>query len=167
MDQGFFLAASESIHLPERKISDFYHALGSAQCEPSLATGITACGTQAAVDLLRLERVRGTTGFDGLERISTQTLMDVLQVPQRQRTAGNYRVLASRITLFQCHADERAWTSTRFRRRPGHRTRLSGLPRRWPPRGGLSRLRRATLMAFPPPLRCNCRRNTVAGNLND
>jgi hypothetical protein len=27
---------------------------------------------------LRLERVRGTTGFDGLERISTQTLLDVL-----------------------------------------------------------------------------------------
>lgn len=43
---------------------------------------------------LRLERVRGTTGFDGLERISTQTLMDILEVPQRQRTAGSYRHLA-------------------------------------------------------------------------
>ncbi len=43
---------------------------------------------------LRLERVRGTTGFDGLERISTQTLMDLLEVPQRQRTAGSYRHLA-------------------------------------------------------------------------
>ena len=29
---------------------------------------------------LRLERVRGATGFDGLERISTQTLMDVLEI---------------------------------------------------------------------------------------
>ena len=43
---------------------------------------------------LRLERVRGTTGFDGLERISTQTLMDILEVPQRKRTAGTYRHLA-------------------------------------------------------------------------
>ncbi|WFU56827.1 hypothetical protein QA639_04680 [Bradyrhizobium pachyrhizi] len=42
---------------------------------------------------LRLERVRGKTGFDGLERISTQLLMDILEVPQRQRTAGNYRHL--------------------------------------------------------------------------
>ena len=43
---------------------------------------------------LRLERVRGTMGFDGLERISTQTLMDLLEVPQRRRTAGTYRQLA-------------------------------------------------------------------------
>jgi hypothetical protein len=43
---------------------------------------------------LRLERVRGTTGFDGLERISTQTLMDLLEVPQRRRTGGTYRQLA-------------------------------------------------------------------------
>jgi len=108
MDQGFFLAASESIHLPERKISDFYHALGSAQCEPSLATGITACGTHAAVDLLRLGRVRGTTGFDGLERISTQTLLDILQVAQRQRTAGSYRHLAALMT-------ELGWAAVRVR----------------------------------------------------
>jgi hypothetical protein len=39
--------------------------------------------------------VRGTTGFDGLERISTQTLMDILEVPQRKRTAGTYRHLAT------------------------------------------------------------------------
>src|SRR6516165_8999640 len=44
---------------------------------------------------MRLERVRGTKGFDGLERISTQTVMDILEVPQRQRTAGAYRHLAS------------------------------------------------------------------------
>jgi hypothetical protein len=43
---------------------------------------------------LRLERVRGTAGFDGFERISTQTLMDLLEVPQRRRTAGTYRQLA-------------------------------------------------------------------------
>ena len=44
---------------------------------------------------LRLERVRGTTGFDGLERISTQTLLDILGVEQRKRTAGMYRHLAT------------------------------------------------------------------------
>jgi hypothetical protein len=43
---------------------------------------------------LRLERVRGTTGFDGLERISTQTLMDILGVEQRERSAGSYCHLA-------------------------------------------------------------------------
>jgi hypothetical protein len=37
---------------------------------------------------LRLERVRGTTGFDRLERIGAQMLMNILEVPQRQRTAG-------------------------------------------------------------------------------
>jgi hypothetical protein len=39
--------------------------------------------------------VPGATGFDGLERISTQAVMDILEVPQRQRTAGNYRHLAA------------------------------------------------------------------------
>jgi hypothetical protein len=36
---------------------------------------------------LRLERVRGTTGFDGLERISSQKLLDILEVEQRKRAA--------------------------------------------------------------------------------
>jgi len=57
---------------------------------------------------LRLERVRGTTGFDGLERVSTQTLMDILGVPQRQRTAGNYRHLARVMA-------ELGWTAVRVR----------------------------------------------------
>ena len=44
---------------------------------------------------LRLERVRGKIDFfDGLERISSQTLLDLLEVPQRSRTAGTYRRLA-------------------------------------------------------------------------
>ena len=38
---------------------------------------------------LRLERVRGKVDFfDKLERISCQTLLDLLEVPQRNRTAG-------------------------------------------------------------------------------
>src|SRR5262245_45600862 len=44
---------------------------------------------------LRLERVRGKIGGDGIERILTQELLDILEVPQRQRTAGAYRRLAS------------------------------------------------------------------------
>ena len=44
---------------------------------------------------LSVKRVRGQTSFDGLERVSTQALMDILQVPQRQRTAGTYRYLAT------------------------------------------------------------------------
>jgi hypothetical protein len=41
--------------------------------------------------------VRGTTGFD-LERIGPQTLLDVLGVEQRKRTAGAYRQLAKVMT---------------------------------------------------------------------
>src|SRR5690349_11088068 len=43
---------------------------------------------------LRLEHVRGKIGYDGIERISTQTLLDLLEVPQRARSAGAYRRLA-------------------------------------------------------------------------
>jgi hypothetical protein len=53
-------------------------------------------------------RTRGKAGFDGLKRISTQTLMDIPEVPQRQRTAGNYRHLASLMA-------ELGWTAVRVR----------------------------------------------------
>lgn len=84
---------------------------------------------------LRLERVRGTTGFDGLERISTQTLMDILEVPQRQRSAGTYRHLAKIMT-------ELDWTAVRVRdfTRGGYKEQVRGYVRntdqlncRWPP----------------------------------
>jgi hypothetical protein len=42
---------------------------------------------------LRRERVRGATGFDNLERISSQRLMDLLEVEQRKRTTAAYRHL--------------------------------------------------------------------------
>ncbi len=43
---------------------------------------------------LPLERVRGKVDFfDRLERISSQTLLDLLEVPQRNRTAGSFSVL--------------------------------------------------------------------------
>jgi hypothetical protein len=44
---------------------------------------------------LRLERVRGKVGDDGIERVSTQTVFDFLEVPQRSRTAGACRRLAT------------------------------------------------------------------------
>jgi hypothetical protein len=71
-----------------------------------------------------LERVRGQTGFDGLERISTRTLMDILEVAQRQRTAGTYRHLASLMT-------ELGWTAVRVRdfTRGGYKDQVRGYVR--------------------------------------
>jgi hypothetical protein len=58
---------------------------------------------------VRLERVRGKVDFfDRLERISSQTLLDLLEVPQRNRTAGTYRRLAKVLT-------ELGWTAVRLR----------------------------------------------------
>ena len=43
---------------------------------------------------LRLERVRGKVGDDGIERVSTQALFDHLEVLQPSRGAGASRRLA-------------------------------------------------------------------------
>jgi hypothetical protein len=43
---------------------------------------------------LRLEGLRGKVGDDGVERISTQAVLDLLDVPQRGRGAGACRRLA-------------------------------------------------------------------------
>jgi hypothetical protein len=40
---------------------------------------------------LRLRRVRGSIGGDGIERVSTQALFDLLEVPQRGRTTGAWQ----------------------------------------------------------------------------
>ena len=74
---------------------------------------------------LRLERVRGTIGFDGLERISTQMLMDILEVPQRKRTAGTYRHLAKIMS-------ELGWAAVRVRdfTRGGYKENVRGYVRR-------------------------------------
>jgi hypothetical protein len=73
---------------------------------------------------LRLERARGTIGFDGLERVSTQTLMDLLEVPQRRRTAGSYRHLATLMA-------ELGWTAVRVRdfNRRGFKEQVRGYVR--------------------------------------
>jgi hypothetical protein len=58
---------------------------------------------------LTLERVRGKVDFfDRLERISSQMLLDLLEVPQRQRTAGTYRRLCKIMS-------ELGWTAVRVR----------------------------------------------------
>jgi hypothetical protein len=58
--------------------------------------------------LLRLQRVRGKIDFDGLERVSSQTLLDLLEVPQSRRRAGLSRRLARVMT-------ELGWRATRVR----------------------------------------------------
>ena len=73
---------------------------------------------------LRLERVQGKTGFDGLERVSTQTLLDLLEVPQRERTAGAYRHLAKVMA-------EVGWSPVRLRdfNGRGYREQMRGFVR--------------------------------------
>jgi hypothetical protein len=44
--------------------------------------------------LLRLERLRGKVGYDAVERVSTQAVLDFLEVPQRGRNAAACRRLA-------------------------------------------------------------------------
>lgn len=56
---------------------------------------------------LRLERVGGKVDFDGLE-VSSQTLLDLLEIPQSHRRAGLYRRLARVMT-------ELGWRATRVR----------------------------------------------------
>jgi hypothetical protein len=57
---------------------------------------------------LTLERLRGVIGDDAIERVTTQTVLDVLEIPQRNRRAGTYRRLAKLMT-------ELGWTAVRVR----------------------------------------------------
>jgi hypothetical protein len=70
---------------------------------------------------LRLERVRGQVGDDGVERISTQTLFDHLEVLQRSRGAGACRRLAQVMR-------ELGWTPVRVRdlTRGGYKEQVRG-----------------------------------------
>jgi hypothetical protein len=70
---------------------------------------------------LRLECVRGKIDFDGLERVSSQTLLDILEVPQRSRTAGAYRHLAKIMAGL-------GWTAVRVRdlTRGGYKEQVRG-----------------------------------------
>jgi hypothetical protein len=53
---------------------------------------------------LRLQRARGKLGDDGIERVSTQTLFDMLEVPQCNRTAEACRRLAKLMRELGWHA---------------------------------------------------------------
>jgi hypothetical protein len=70
---------------------------------------------------LRLERVRGQIGDDGIERISTQTLFDHLEVFQRSRGGGACRRLAQVMR-------ELGWTPVRVRdlTRGGYKEQVRG-----------------------------------------
>src|SRR5271169_209433 len=71
---------------------------------------------------LPLERVRGKIDFfDGLERVSSQTLLDLLEVPQRNRTGGTFRRLAKVMV-------ELGWTGVRIRdlTRGGYKEQVRG-----------------------------------------
>jgi hypothetical protein len=57
---------------------------------------------------LSLERLRGKIGDDGIERITTQLLFDILEVPQRSRGAGACRRLAKLMS-------ELGWMAVRVR----------------------------------------------------
>jgi hypothetical protein len=71
---------------------------------------------------LTLKRVRGTVDFyDGLERVSSQTLLDLLEVPQHDRRAGTFRRLAKVMA-------ELGWTAVRVRdlTRGGYKEQVRG-----------------------------------------
>jgi hypothetical protein len=70
---------------------------------------------------LRLERVRGQIDDDGIERISTQTLFDHMEVFQRSRGAGACRRLAQVMR-------ELGWTPVRVRdmTRGGYKEQVRG-----------------------------------------
>ena len=70
---------------------------------------------------LRLERIRGKVGDDGIERISTQTVFDHLEVLQRSRGSGACRRLARVMR-------ELGWTPVRVRdlTRGGYKEQIRG-----------------------------------------
>jgi hypothetical protein len=74
--------------------------------------------------LAPLQRVRGKVEFDGQERVSSQTALDMLEVPQRSRTAGTYRRLAKLMA-------ELGWTAVRVRdlTRGGYKEQVRGYVR--------------------------------------
>jgi hypothetical protein len=77
--------------------------------------------------LAPLQRVRGRIEFDGQERVSSQMVLDLLQVPQRSRTAGTFRRVAKLMA-------ELGWTAVRVRdlTRGGYKEQVRGYVRRAP-----------------------------------
>jgi hypothetical protein len=68
---------------------------------------------EASIDhpwLLPLQRVQGKIDYDGIARVSTQTLLDILEIPQHRRGAGTYRLLSRLMAQL-------GWTAVRVRDR--------------------------------------------------
>jgi hypothetical protein len=57
---------------------------------------------------LPLERLHGKIGDDGIERVTTQSVFDILEIAQHSRGAGACRRLAKLMT-------ELGWTAVRVR----------------------------------------------------
>ena len=74
---------------------------------------------------LPLERAHGKIGDDGIERVRTQIVFDILEVPQRCRGAGACRRLAKLMA-------ELGWTAVRVRSltRGGYLEQVRGYCRR-------------------------------------
>jgi hypothetical protein len=76
---------------------------------------------------LPLERLHGLLGDDGVERLTTQAVLDILEIPQRHRRAGTYRRLAKLMT-------ELGWAPVRVRgmTRGGYLEQVRGFVRTAP-----------------------------------
>jgi hypothetical protein len=74
--------------------------------------------------LAPLQRVRGKVEVDGQERVTSQTILDMLEVPQRSRTAGTFRRVAKLMA-------ELGWTAVRVRdlTRGGYKEQVRGYVR--------------------------------------
>ena len=77
---------------------------------------------------LRLEHLHGKIGDDGIERIPTQTVYDLLEVPGRRRSSAACRRLARLMS-------ELGWTAIRIRgmKHGAYGERVRGYAR-WPTR---------------------------------
>jgi hypothetical protein len=73
---------------------------------------------------LRLKRIRGKVGYDGVERLSSQAVFDFLEVSQRGRNAGACRRLAKLMR-------ELGWAPVRVRdlTRGGYKEQVRGYAR--------------------------------------
>jgi hypothetical protein len=74
--------------------------------------------------MTRLQQLRGQLGNDGVERVTVQMALDVLEVPPRHRSSSAYRRLNRLLA-------ELGWTPLRVRTlgAGGHKDRLRGFAR--------------------------------------
>jgi hypothetical protein len=95
-----------------------------AQAEARKRQLVEAVTQRADPWSLPLERLHGQVGDDGIERVTTQVVLDVLEVPQLKRRAGTYRRLAKLMA-------ELGWSAVRVRglTRGGYLEQVRGFAR--------------------------------------